>query len=109
MATQTVLRNQPFGNRSAVLCILARRAAIKAVKADFQARGKRLSYISARDIRACADAYLANHQQELFAEAMETVQLGPEIRTLYEVNKPISGKISNARRSANHSEQNTAT
>jgi hypothetical protein len=84
MATQILSLSQPFGNRSAVLCILARRAAIKAVKAQLRARGVRLSYISARDIRACADAYLAQHQQKLIAEAMETVRLVPQLRTLYE-------------------------
>ena len=65
MATQMLSLSQPCGNRSAALCILARRAAIKAVKAQLQARGVRLSYISARDIRAFADAYLAEHRMEL--------------------------------------------
>jgi hypothetical protein len=50
MAAQTVMLTPPYGNRSAVLYTLARRAAIKAVKAQFQAQGVRLSYIS---IRVC--------------------------------------------------------
>jgi hypothetical protein len=54
MATQMLSLSQPFGNRSADLCILARRAAIKAVKAQLQARGVRLSYISARETKRCS-------------------------------------------------------
>jgi hypothetical protein len=84
MATQTVLLSPPYGNRSAVLYTLARCAAIKAVKAQFQAQGVRLSYISARDIRAFADAYLAEHRAELIEQARETVRKVPEVRTLYE-------------------------
>jgi sirohydrochlorin ferrochelatase len=84
MATQTVPLSQPYGNRSAVLRILARRAAIKAVKAQLQARGVRLSYISARDIRAFADAYFAEHRQTLIEKTMVIVSESPELLKLYE-------------------------
>ena len=39
MATQMLSLSQPFGNRSADLCILARRAAIKAVKGAVTSSG----------------------------------------------------------------------
>jgi hypothetical protein len=42
--------------------------ATKAVKADLQARGIRLSYVSPRDIRMVANEYLAAHP-ELMAQA----------------------------------------
>jgi type 1 fimbriae regulatory protein FimE len=81
MATQTVLLSPPYGNRSAVLYTLARRAVIKAVKARFQAQGVRLSYISIRDIRAFADAYFAANRQALIEEAMAIVRKVPQLRT----------------------------
>jgi hypothetical protein len=84
MATQMLSLSQPFGNRSTVLHTLARQKAIKAIKQELQAKGLRLSYISVRDIRAFADAYLAEHRTELIEQAMETVRLVPQLRTLYE-------------------------
>jgi hypothetical protein len=81
MATQTVLLSPPYGNRSAVLYTLARRAAIKAVKARFQAQGVRLSYISIRDIRAFGDAYFAANRQALIEEAMAIVRKVPGLRS----------------------------
>jgi hypothetical protein len=42
MATETLSLSQPFGNRSAVLCTLARQKAVKAIKRQLQARGIRL-------------------------------------------------------------------
>jgi hypothetical protein len=81
MATQTVLLSPPYGNRSAVRCTLARQ---KAIKAQFQAQGVRLSYISIRDIRAFANAYFAANRQALIEEAMAIVRKAPELRTLYE-------------------------
>jgi hypothetical protein len=50
MATQMLPLSQPYGNRSAVLCTLARQKAIKAIKREFQAQGLRLAHFSARDI-----------------------------------------------------------
>jgi hypothetical protein len=83
MATQMLSLSQPYDNRSAVLYILARRAAIKAIKQQLQAQGVRLSYISARDIRAFANAYLAEHRQVLIEEAMAIVSESPELLKLY--------------------------
>lgn len=52
---------------------LARQAAIKAVKRQFQARGLRPHHMSHREIVLAAHAYLANHRAELIAEATQTV------------------------------------
>jgi hypothetical protein len=49
----------PSLSPSFAIAILARQAAIKAVKADLWARGAKLSYISPREIRVIANEYLA--------------------------------------------------
>jgi hypothetical protein len=84
MATQMLPLRQPSGNRSAVLCTLARQKAVKAVKHQLQARGIRLNDVAARDIHIWADAYLEVHRQELIEQAMEMVSSGRELRKLYE-------------------------
>jgi hypothetical protein len=61
----------PSLSPSFAIAILARQAAIKAVKADLWARGAKLSYISPREIRVIANEYLAAHQAELVAQATE--------------------------------------
>jgi len=83
MAAQTLSLSQPYGNRSAVPCTLARQKAIQAIKRQFQAQGLRLAHFSARDIHIRADAYFEAYRQTLIAEAMETVQRSPQLRTLY--------------------------
>jgi hypothetical protein len=50
MATQTVTLTQPYGNRSAVLCTLARQKAVNAVKEQLRAQGLKLAHFSSRDI-----------------------------------------------------------
>ena len=60
----------PSLSPSFVIGILARQAAIKAVKADLWARGVKLSYVSPKDIRIVAQEYLAAHP-ELLAQAAE--------------------------------------
>jgi hypothetical protein len=56
---------------SYAIAILARQAAIKAVKADLWARGAKLSYIAPKEIRIIANEYLAEHRAELVAQATE--------------------------------------
>lgn len=84
MATEMVLLSQPYGNRSAVVCTLARQKAIQAIKRQFQAQGLRVAQFSARDIHIKADAYFTAHRQALIEEALETVRKSPQLRTLYE-------------------------
>jgi hypothetical protein len=52
---------------------LARQRALKAAKAKLQAQGLRPSHFSHRDLVIRADAYLAEHREELIAEAREIV------------------------------------
>jgi hypothetical protein len=53
---------------------LARQSAIKATKAELRAQGLRPTHMPHRDIVVLADAYLANHRDELVAEAKEIVK-----------------------------------
>src|SRR5262249_9536308 len=71
MATQTVTLTQPYGNRSAVLCTLARQRAVNAVKEQLRAQGLKLAQFSSRDIHIWADAFLEAHRRELIEQAME--------------------------------------
>ena len=54
--------------------VLARQAALKAAKAKLQAQGFRPSHFSHRDLVIRAEAYLADHREELVAEAKEIVE-----------------------------------
>jgi hypothetical protein len=71
----------PSLSPSFVIGILARREAVKRVKADLQARGVRLSYVSPRDIRIVAQEYLTAHP-ELLAQAAELIQTTPALSRL---------------------------
>jgi hypothetical protein len=55
--------------------VLARQAAIKAAKAKLQAQGLRPSHFSHRNFVVRAKAYLADHCEELIAEAKQIVAL----------------------------------
>src|SRR5262249_30469902 len=84
MATQTVTLTQPYGNRSAVLCTLARQRAVNAVKEQLRAQGLKLAQFSSRDIHIWADAFLEAHRRELIEQAMEMVSKSQGLRKLYE-------------------------
>jgi hypothetical protein len=68
---------------SLVITVLARQAARKTVKRQFQAQGLKVSHIQARVITATADDYLRDHP-ELIAQAAEAVRKVPQLRTLAE-------------------------
>jgi hypothetical protein len=72
----------PKPNRFAC-AVLARQAALKAVKHNLAAQGVRVAYMPHRELVAAAEVYLRDHP-ELFAEAGETVWTSPELRTLAE-------------------------
>ncbi len=59
-------------------------AAIKAVKRQLQAQGRKIAYMSQRGIVASADEYLAQHRHALLAETWQRVCSAPELRELYE-------------------------
>jgi hypothetical protein len=71
----------PSLSPSFAIAILARQAAIKAVKADLWARGVKLSYVSPRDIRIVAQEYLAAHP-ELLTQAAELIETDPRLSRL---------------------------
>jgi hypothetical protein len=53
---------------------LALQAATKAIKARLQAEGLRQSQFLARELRARAEQYLADHREELLKDASATVE-----------------------------------
>jgi hypothetical protein len=62
----------------------ARYLARKAVKAQMQAAGYKVSHIEARIINMKADAYLDQHRDALLAEAIETIATVPALRKIAE-------------------------
>jgi uncharacterized protein YdiU (UPF0061 family) len=72
-ATYTVQQAQVRARLRAAVMTLARQAAIKATKYQLRAQGLRPSHFSHREIVVRAEAYLAEHREELVAEAAETV------------------------------------
>jgi hypothetical protein len=62
----------------------ARYLARKAVKAQLQAAGLKLSHIDARVIAMKANAYLDQNLDDLIAEAAMTIDRWPELRKLAE-------------------------
>jgi integrase len=79
MATETILLSQPFGNRSSVLCTLARQKAVKAIKRQLQAQGLKPHHMAHREIIAAAEDYLRDHP-ELSEQAAETVHKSPQLQ-----------------------------
>ena len=68
-------------SHSFVIAVLAKQAAIKAVKQDMQSRGVKLSYVSPKDIRIVAQEYLTAHP-ELLAQAAELIETSPALSRL---------------------------
>jgi hypothetical protein len=63
---------------------LARRAARRAVKAEWYAQGRRLHSISPREISCAALFYFYHHRRELLEQAAETARKSHTLRTLAE-------------------------
>ena len=59
------------------VAVLARQAAIKAVKRQLQAQGIKPYSLSIREIRALADDYLAEHRERLVADAKQIIATSP--------------------------------
>jgi hypothetical protein len=68
---------------AACVRVLARQAAINAVKSEMQRRGERVAHVAMRDIQIQADAYLSAHP-ELIPTTVERVRNSPRLRTLLE-------------------------
>lgn len=54
--------------------VLARQRALKAIKHQLQSHGLKLSQITYRDLMRGADAYLAQHREDLMAETKPIVE-----------------------------------
>jgi hypothetical protein len=74
---------RPLTAPMATMCF-ARHLARKAVKAQLQAQGHKVSHVDARVIAMKANAYLDQHRDELIAEATMTIDSVPELRKLAE-------------------------
>jgi HEPN domain-containing protein len=70
-ATQRLLKHR------AAVATLARQAARKAVKRQLQAQGIKPYSLSVKEIRALADDYLAQHREQLVAEAKQIIATSP--------------------------------
>jgi hypothetical protein len=69
---------------SRVIAVLARQAAIKAVKRQLQAQGLKPHCIDRKVIYARVDEYIAEHRQALLAQTWARVCSAPELRELYD-------------------------
>jgi hypothetical protein len=79
----TLTVGQRDASMNAVVMMVAKQAAIKAVKGNMQAQGVKVVYVARRIIVAAANAYLTEHP-ELIEQAAETVRKVPQFRTLAE-------------------------
>ena len=73
-ATQRLHQAQVRASMGMAVNVLARQAALKAAKAKLQAQGFRPSHFSHRDLVIRAEAYLAEHREELIADAKQIVE-----------------------------------
>jgi hypothetical protein len=74
---------RPLSAPTATMCH-ARWIARKAVKAQMQAAGHKVSHIEARIIAAKANAYLDQHRDALLAEAAMAIDSTPSLRKMAE-------------------------
>jgi hypothetical protein len=72
-ATQRLHQAQVRASMGMAVKVLARQAAIKATKRQLQAQGLKPTHFSHRDLVIRAEQYLAEHREELIAEAREIV------------------------------------
>lgn len=83
MATPTLSAIDPDA-KSAVIFTLARQAAVKAIKQQLHASGRRLSKLSCKTIYELASVYLEANRQALIEQAIETINKSPTFRKFYE-------------------------
>jgi hypothetical protein len=72
-ATQRLQQDKLHASMGMATRTLALQAAMKAAKHQLQAQGLRPTHFSHRDLVIRAEAYLADHREELIAEAREIV------------------------------------
>jgi len=69
---------------SHVIAVLAKQTAIRAVKRQLQAQGRKVWHVSRREIEIAANEYIAAIEPNSIAQSWETVRKAPELRTLTE-------------------------
>jgi hypothetical protein len=74
---------------AACVRVLARQAAINAVKSELQRRGERVHHVPMREIHIAADDYLTAHP-ELIEQAAERVAAHPEWLPKPRGRRPVS-------------------
>ena len=75
---------------SAVIAVLARQSAIKAVKEQLRRQGLKPAHIAKREIVAIAEDYLAQRRQAFLEQTAERVRTSPALRALSESNASAS-------------------
>jgi hypothetical protein len=70
-------RQAAIAKHHEVVMMLARSAAKKVIKARLREKGVRLTLVKPKDINAPAYDYLAEHRQQLIAEAEHTIATSP--------------------------------
>ena len=80
MATRSLSPNrlaQKLRDHRQAVMVLARRSAIKAIKAKLRAQGIRLTLVLPKDINVLANDYLAQHGERLRVEAAHAIATYP--------------------------------
>jgi hypothetical protein len=80
MASRSLSPNrvaQKLREHRTAVAVLAHQRAKRLVQASIRAKGQRLSDFSAREIALLAEDYLAQHRQELIAEAENVIATSP--------------------------------
>jgi hypothetical protein len=107
MATRTLSPKRALErlrqHRAAVIT-LAHQRAKKIVQANIRAKGQRLADYSAREIALLAENYLAQHRQELIAEAENVIATSPYF---VQWRLPVFEKIAEIEHSANANSANS--
>jgi len=73
-------RQAAIAKHHQTVMMLARRAAINVIKARLRDRGVRLTLVLPKDINAPAYDYLAQHREQLIAEAEHAIATSPFLK-----------------------------
>jgi hypothetical protein len=112
--TSVPLVPRPVVRLNGTTMVMARFLAIKAVKRQLQAAGYRTSHVEMRVIAAQANAFVAQHREELLLEATEFIarvpglqkmsdaeerRRSPQLRTIGQARKPWPAGVSDVHNS----------
>ena len=80
MATRSLSHHATIARHRQAVMMWARRAAIKVVNARLRDQGVRLTLVLPKDINALANDYLAQHGEQLIAEAEHAIATSPLLK-----------------------------